>query len=195
MKELCKNYWEENKIVLGIYAIVTLIFYVINFIFFRNHMDAPVDAIFAFIYIIFTPGIVVLATMYRSYHIFDNNVRYFQIIIVHLLGPIIISAIFILLYGLFHNYFNEWMMLQAAHGGSVPVGLLGVMLGFEFKYVFRGVWIRLGILVGVIVSYFILLVSFDSMEYLYVINIIHIIYIFVLPIVVVSTWYRHKCLY
>ena len=87
--------------------------------------------------------------------------------------------------GCYGNTFNQTPHLDQ---------LANVFLGEAIAHsAFAGA--ALGILLGIVVSYFFLLVSFDSMEYLYLITVFHIIYLFVLPIVVVSTWYRHQCLY
>lgn len=71
--ELLKRYVDSNKKNLLIYIGVCLFFYVVNYAFYRENVDAPVDLIFTVIYIFVAPGLMIFFTLFFSNMLLNNN--------------------------------------------------------------------------------------------------------------------------
>lgn len=94
--DLLEKYLESNKKNLLIYIGVCLLFYVVNYLFFRNNIDAPADLIFTVLYISVAPAVIVLFTFLKGEISFSNN--RFVYVCITLLIPFLISVVFAMIY-------------------------------------------------------------------------------------------------
>ncbi len=188
-KEELKAYWQTHKRILMSYIALNIILYLTNFFFYRKNIDAPVDLIFATVFIMIFPGIVILITLYKKegYH---SDKDFFLTLLIHILAPILIGICFMLLYETVRMYHTNVFILIALHGLSLPGILLALIVLFEIKLGFPRILLKAFVLIGVISSYFVIFQLIKYETYWIFDRPINIMYFIVFPLVLILFPYR-----
>ena len=196
IKNIMKDYFIENRKLLITYSIITLVFYLINLLFFSRSIDLPPDIIFIIIYIIFSPGILIIFTMYRSNVVLiESKATFFYTVIIHSISVILFNFIVLNLYKIFRVHldywedFGFWTLII-----SIPVMLIGMIIAIECKIRFRKFYIKI-ILFGIyLVSFYLLEVEFNTLHTYKVLWVVYPIYLFIIPVLTIVFYYRKKLL-
>ena len=194
LKRVVSEYLIENKKVTQFYIIGISIFYLLNFLFFRKSVDAPVDVIFSVIFIMFIPGLISFITILRSELVLSSNKDYLKVIMIHCLIPILISVVFALTYELFRIYHMPMIQWILLHALAFPVMFIGITLGFEIKSGFENLLRKIIIVFVILLTYYILTMSFSTYELRHYSFVVNISFIYILPIYLLLFPYRKKML-
>jgi hypothetical protein len=192
-----KEYIKNHQKVLGIYSFVIVLFYIFNFVFFRKTVDVPADLIFSILFIIFVPGIVTLVTLLRENldYIYTSK-TYFRNILVPIIVPIIISMVFALIYQIIRINLELWQPVIWLHGIGISISMIGVMIALEFKIKAEHLMVRVLILLGIIISYFIINIFIENIttanQDMTIYYLFNAVYFYVVPVILLTTYYRKK---
>lgn len=192
MKEILKSYFTDAKRGVIVFTILTLLFYISNGIFFSNSPDVPIDEVFMFIYIIFIPGLMVLYTMIRTHTQMYHNKEYILTIMSHLIIPVIFSMICAVTYSLIMGNSAHVFNIIMVHFGSLPIGFMALLVALEVKLVMRGIWIRLGIFIFLVIILYGLNITFNDFKHYTTMLFVNSIFIFLIPSITLLTYYRIK---
>jgi hypothetical protein len=94
--DLLKKYIISNIKFLSNYIGFTVLFFIVNFLFFRNQLDAPVDLIFTVFYIFVAPATILLYIFLKDELSMINN-RYIYFFI-NILIPFLITLVLTMIY-------------------------------------------------------------------------------------------------
>ncbi len=189
IKNIYKEYSLQNRKIIGIYSIVTVLFYGFIYLFLRHTIDVPLDLVFSIAYVVFVPGIILTVTMYRSFPIFRNKREYYYTIMIHSIIPLIISIVTSALYSLIRLNQGYFIQIAWLHILAVPIILVGCILLFEYRNDFQYMWLKILLIVLLVISYFVLHIIFYNYEFRYLINVIDIVYFYGIPLLLVGVWY------
>ena len=120
--DLLKSYLVSNKRSLLTYIGICLFFNTLNFIFFRDNIDAPVDLIFTVVYISIAPSPVAFLILLNSDILTANNRT--PLMLINLLVPFLISFVFAMIY---------WIIEMQEYATLAEISLIN---GFSFPLVF-----------------------------------------------------------
>lgn len=192
-KELMINYKNENKTILIGYTALLAIFYIINGIFFRTSVDAPVDLIFSAVFIIVIPGLVTFITMMKRGSVFfDSNKEYAATLFVYGITPIIMSVIALLIYQMFRIYDTPILTMIALHGISFPMIFVAFIIAFEIYGSFQFILFKLLGLIVLVAVYFVVMILFSDYEYYRFTQVVNVIVLFLLPFFMIVFPYRKQ---
>ena len=195
-----KNHLSSNKNILLSYIGGTLLFYILIYIFFHNSPDAPLDIIFAAVYILFIPGLITGLTFYREdIELTSGNKEYFEKILLNIFFPIVISIVYSFLYELIKLPQGSYQGLIMVNLFALPAAFLAVIILLEIKS-FTGFELGKKIsIVVVIVSYIVLTYVVQditsSLKSSYPSLVLNLVYLYLLPVIMISSYYRRQLLY
>ncbi|MFK5884106.1 MAG: hypothetical protein QM489_07210 [Candidatus Izemoplasma sp.] len=194
MKILIKDYVHQNKIILIGYILVTTIFYMLNYIFFSNSIDLPPDILFIIGYIIISPGVIVIITMYRSKVLLvDSSKSYYYNIVIHSLVVLFINFVALAIYEVFRTnqgYWenNMWIIIAI----STPIIFIGMIIAFEYKLRFKNLRNKLIVLFTAMLSWYLLDMFLNESSTRYLMHSINFIYFIIIPVYLLLFWYRKR---
>lgn len=190
---LIKDYYMQNKYIVLVYLTITVVFYVSNFFFFSDSIDLPPDIIFIALYIIVSPGLVSILTVSRSkVLLLNSNSNFYTNIIIHSLIVIVFNFVCLNVYEIFRISQGYWESSYKVVLFSIPVIVYSMIVAFEFKLRFENILKKLGIVLILLISWYIVDIFFNDLETLHIYRTITYLYLFILPILAIVFWYRKK---
>lgn len=192
MKEILTRYFTDAKKGVIVFTVLTLLFYVSNGLFFSDSPDVPIDEVFMFIYIIFIPGLMVLYTLIRTHTQMYNNRLYILTIGIHLILPVLFSMVCAVTYSFIMGNEAHIYNIIMVHFGSLPIGFLALLVALEVKLVMRGLWIRAGIFIFLIIILYGLNITFNDFKHYTTMLFVNSVFMFIIPFITLLTYYRIK---
>lgn len=181
---------QKNKTsIMGYTALITLM-YILNVVYFRKSLDAPLDVILILVFIIFLPGIFTLLSLLRT----GCHDQYISK--PFMMNVLILSSVYVLtsiLFTLLYSFTIRPLYvvdLLLFHLASYPLILLVVMYIIEknngYKHIFRL------ILIGAIsvVLYILGTNTFKSIEYRYLVLFINLLFLYIVPVSYLAVFNR-----
>jgi len=130
---LLKTYLDSNRKNLLIYVGMCLLFYILNFAFFRNSIDAPIDLIFAIIFTVAAPGLIVFLILLTNDSITKNNK--YEFIAINLMFPFLISFVFLMIYWVIEMQNDATFgQILFVSGAAFPLMILAVIMILLFRH-------------------------------------------------------------
>lgn len=193
LKSVMRDYKKNQVVLLGLF-VCNVLFFMTNYVFFRNTIDVPADMIFTVFYMIFVPGIVTLITLVKDdFKQVSNKIEFGIRIIVHMVIPLLIIGAFIFVYDVIRSSDSYyWETLLKMIFISVPILFLGSFIGLESYLGFDKVLIKILGLLGLYASYYVLSLLLFDFEHRYILNLITIFYLYGLPLLIVVFYYPRK---
>lgn len=190
---LIRDYYVQNKFIILVYTVITLIFYFANYIFFSQSIDLPPDIIFIALYIVISPGLIIILTVSRGkVLLLNSNSRFYSHIIIHSMIVIIFNLIALRIYEVFRVSTGYWESIYIIFLFAIPFILYSVIIAFEYKLRFENIIGKIGFIVLLLFSWYVVDILFNDLSTLYVYRTITYLYLFVFPILIILFWYRKK---
>ena len=190
---LIKDYYMQNKHIILVYLTITIVFYVLNFIFFSDSIDLPPDIIFIALYIIVSPGLVSILTVSRGkVLLLNSNSDFYTNIIVHSVIVILFNFVCLNVYEIFRVSQGYWESSYKVFLFSIPVIVYSMIVAFEFKLRFENILKKLVIVLLLLISWYIVDILFNDLDTLHIYRTITYLYLYILPILAIMFWYRRK---
>ena len=184
---------KKNMFYIIFYVILTLLFYTLNFLFFRNNIDAPVDLIFALIFNIFVPGIFFFVLLYKNIEPYYSKesiiTTWSSILILSISIPLLFSFIYILL-----NQQYQYIHYLLLHYISLPIIFLATITTFEIKNQFENLIAKIIFILLYIISYYFLnlILRYNTSSLNLYIN---VIYLFIIPFIIILLGFKRLLKY
>jgi len=157
------NYLETNRKRLLVYTGFYVLFFVVNYLFFRDNIDAPVDLIFTMVFVAFAPSIIVGINLLRSVVLLEGN----KIVTfgIHLIAPFIISFVFTMIYWVVEMQDSATLFeIMIVHFASLPMMFFAVIVVLIWKHTVYNTITLLGKGVVVVIFYWLILLGLGMLE-------------------------------
>lgn len=171
------------------FILISLSFYIMSFILFRNSYDLPLDVLLVPVYVMFAPGILSYILFRRvplqTYIILGK--RDFWPLIIAILFPVLLSILFAFTYGLIrNNYGSYWEVWPFYYFFSFPLVFILLLIYLQRKYNKMSIIGGLFVIV-VLVTYIPLLAYVSNLNQrywdiiIYFLYAVNIVYLYIIP--------------